>query len=97
MSANNSLAHVSTIYSFLWSIVHGFQRDIRAWVLQKIESKLDSLRTEAAAFTERTRASARQTNWDSLQRYESHKVRAAALHLFRYGTGSDYANGILGA
>lgn len=93
---NNPLAHVSTIHSFLWSIVHGFQRDIRAWVLQKIESKLDSLRTEAAAFTERTRASTRQKNQDSLQRYESHKVRAAALHSFRYGTGSDYANGILG-
>lgn len=34
--AETPLAHVSTIHSFLWTVIKPFQNDIRAWVVDDI-------------------------------------------------------------
>ena len=33
---DDALFHVSTIHSFLWTVVHSFQRDLRQWVGTRI-------------------------------------------------------------
>ena len=33
---NNPLVHISTIHSFLWTLVKPFQADIKAWVKERI-------------------------------------------------------------
>ena len=47
---NNPLVHVSTIHSFLWSLIRSFQLDIQGWVANRIDEKLVKLREKAANF-----------------------------------------------
>jgi DNA helicase II / ATP-dependent DNA helicase PcrA len=93
---NNPLIHVSTIHSFLWSIVRSFQGDIRVWVARRIDEKIEELGATAAAFGSRVHERTREKNRRDTARYESQRRRIAAVPSFKYGTGSDYPNGVLG-
>lgn len=93
---NNPLVHVSTIHSFLWTIVKSFQGDIRNWVARRIDEKIDELRAAAAAFGPRVQVRTREKNRRDIVRYELHRTRIASVPSFRYGTGSDYLKGVLG-
>ena len=44
---NAPLFHVSTIHSFLWSIVRSFQVDLKNWVRLRIGEKIERLRHES--------------------------------------------------
>jgi DNA helicase-2/ATP-dependent DNA helicase PcrA len=90
------LFHVSTIHSFLWSLVKPFQHDIGLWVASRIEEKLVELGAKAAAFTSRTRAATRQKNAAETERFQRLKSDISDVKYFSYGTGSDYSKGILG-
>lgn len=92
---NNPLVHVSTIHSFLWSFVRSFQSDIRAWVENRIREKLVALRDDAAKFGPRVQQRTRDKNQSDIARYEI-LAKIDRNLLFTYGTGSDYAKGVLG-
>jgi DNA helicase II / ATP-dependent DNA helicase PcrA len=93
---NNPLVHVSTIHSFFWSLVRGFQSDIQAWVAKRIDEKLLELREAATGFGPRVQQRTREKNQSDIIRYEQQRARISRVRSFTYGTGSDYVNGILG-
>ncbi|MEX2169650.1 MAG: UvrD-helicase domain-containing protein [Pirellulales bacterium] len=93
---HDTLVHVSTIHSFLWTLIRNFQVDIRTWVEQRIDEKLADLRQAAAAFGPRVQQRTRDKNARDIARWEQQRGRISRVQSFRYGTGSDYANGILG-
>lgn len=89
---HSPLFHVSTIHSFLWTVIRPFQHDIRSWVLGEIDRKvadaLGKIRSERTR--ERTKMAAR---------LELARLRAQREHIpttFTYGTGSSYDEGVLG-
>ncbi|MEH7881677.1 UvrD-helicase domain-containing protein [Rhizobium laguerreae] len=91
---DDALCHVSTIHSFLWSLIQPFQTDIRDWVITRIGEKIQE--ESARLGNPRTRAASRPKIEASLVRYNRQKEIVAGLERFTYGTGSDYAHGILG-
>lgn len=91
---NDPLCHVSTIHSFLWSLIHPFQTDIRDWVLARIDEKT-AKETERLA-NPRTRKTSLPGIEAALIRYRQQKEIVAGLERFTYGTGSDFAHGVLG-
>lgn len=93
---NNPLVHVSTIHSFLWSMVRSFQSDIQGWVTTQIDEKIVELRETAANFGARVQQRTRDKNQGDISRYEQQRARIGQVRSFTYGTGSDYMNGILG-
>ena len=93
---NNPLVHVSTIHSFLWSIARGFQQDIAAWVAKRIDERIGELQHEAANFGPRVQQKTRDKNARDIERYEQQREAITRVRTFTYGTGSDYAKGVLG-
>ncbi len=93
---NNSLAHVSTIHSFLWTLIAPFQKDIKKWVSNKIDSEIVGLDEAAAAFTNRTRQTTRDNNQRKKEKLQGNRQNLAEVKNFIYGTGRDYSKGILG-
>lgn len=93
---SNPLVHVSTIHSFLWSLVKSFQADIKAWVASRIESKIAELQNTAATFGPRVQKRTREKNASDIVRYQQQGERLRQIRSFTYGTGSDYVNGVLG-
>ena len=93
---NNPLVHVSTIHSFLWSLVRSFQSDIQAWVANRIDEKIVELKETAANFGPRVQQRTRDKNQADTVRYEQQRAQIGRVRSFTYGTGSDYVNGILG-
>ena len=93
---NNPHVHVSTIHSFLWSLIRSFQSDIQLWVANQIDEKLVELREAATNFGPRVQQRTRDKNQSDITRYEQQRARINQVCRFNYGTGSDYANGILG-
>jgi DNA helicase-2/ATP-dependent DNA helicase PcrA len=93
---NNPLVHVSTIHSFMWSLIRTFQSDIQTWVANRIDEKLAELRDTAANFGPRVQQRTRDKNQSDIVRYDQQRQRINQVRSFTYGTGSDYVNGILG-
>lgn len=91
---NIPLFHVSTIHSFLWTVVRPFQNDLRRWVVRRILEKI------AAAEAELARPGIRETtkvrHRADIERYREQERQLGRVESFKYGTGSDYARGILG-
>lgn len=90
----SSLFHISTIHSFLWSVVRSFQTDIAAWVVSRIEEKI----AEKRAHYERpgTRAATKVKLEQEIADLEAELEAVARVEKFGYGTSSRYAEGILG-
>lgn len=93
---NNPLVHVSTIHSFLWSIARSFQQDIAAWVANRIDERVEDLHQAAANFGPRVQQKTRDKNARDIVRFEQQRKAVSSVPAFTYGTGSDYAKGILG-
>jgi DNA helicase II / ATP-dependent DNA helicase PcrA len=93
---NNPLVHVSTIHSFLWSIARGFQQDIATWVANRIDERIGDLQHAAANFGPRVQQKTRDKNARDIVRYGQQREAVTRVLTFTYGTGSDYAKGILG-
>lgn len=93
---NNPLVHVSTIHSFMWLLIRPFQADIKLWVAGRIEEKLQELRDTVANFGPRVKQRTREKSQRDIVRYEQQHMRVELVPSFKYETGSDYANGILG-
>jgi len=91
---NIPLFHVSTIHSFLWTVVRPFQNDLRRWVVGRILEKIASAEAELAK--PRVREATRVRHRADIERYREQERQLARVESFKYGTGSDYAKGILG-
>jgi DNA helicase II / ATP-dependent DNA helicase PcrA len=90
--AETPLAHVSTIHSFLWTVIKPFQNDIRAWVADDTRRVIDKERATAATRTGTTKQRAE----DRAARYGTILAELPSVQEFRYGTGRNYAQGLLG-
>ena len=92
--SNDPLFHVSTIHSFLWTIVHPFQRDLRQWVAGRIGEKI--VEAKSKLDNPRTRAHTKERAVRDIERYQRQRDALGNVIRFKYGTGSDYTNGVLG-
>ena len=93
---NTSLVHVSTIHSFLWSLVRSFQSDIQQWVTGRIDERITQLRATATGFGPKVQQRTRDKNQSDLERAQEQRAGIGRVQSFTYGTGSDYLNGVLG-
>lgn len=89
---NNSLAHVSTIHSFLWAIIRSFQKDIKKWVVQRIVEKQSEIQTKI----DNPRTRTRDRLVKQMDKLNAQIGSIESISCFNYGTGSNYTNGILG-
>lgn len=91
---NDPLFHVSTIHSFLWTVIRPFQVNLKAWVIARIREKI----AEAQEHHDkpRTRAATRERLVKDIARYQRHLEAVRHLTHFKYGAGSDFGRGILG-
>lgn len=88
------LFHVSTIHSFLWSAIRPFRSDIAAWVETRIGAKIDERKEHYGR--PRTQAKTKARLEQEIAKLEAELGAVAAVDKFTYGTGSNYAEGILG-
>ncbi|NOY16219.1 MAG: AAA family ATPase [Gammaproteobacteria bacterium] len=88
------LFHVSTIHSFLWSVIKPFQSDLHAWVRQRLAEKIDEAQTKIDK--PRVRPATIEKERAKIERYKHQLEVVDTVKQFTYGTGSDYAKGILG-
>lgn len=91
---NDPLFRVSTIHSFLWSVIKPFQSDLLDWVRQRLDEKIAEAREKIE--NPRTRDATKERATEDIERYEGQKESLSAVKSFKYGTGSDYRNGVLG-
>ena len=88
------LFHISTIHSFLWSVIRPFQSDIATWVGIRIEEKIAERREHYDR--PRTQARTKARLEIEIAELEGELAAIGAVEKFIYGTGSSYAEGILG-
>lgn len=91
---NDPLFHVSTIHSFLWAVIKPFQNDLRQWVRDRLNRKIeeDQEKIDKPRTHQKTKDQARE----NIERYQRQIEEINRVKNFRYGTGSDYSNGVLG-
>ncbi len=91
---DDSLYHVSTIHSFLWDVIKPFQNDLREWIRARLNRKIEENQEKIGnpRTQQRTKERAREEN----ERYNRQLTSIDGVRNFRYGTGSDYENGVLG-
>ncbi|WP_078861467.1 UvrD-helicase domain-containing protein [Streptomyces sp. NRRL F-5650] len=93
---NSALVEVSTIHSFLWSLVLPFQRDISQWVRHHLEASIERLKEKQSSYSSRTQKKTVEKDAADLDRLRRQLREVAGIERFRYGVGSDYAKGVLG-
>lgn len=93
---NNPLFHISTIHSFLWELVKPFQKDISAWVKQRMADKLEQLRQKSDSFGPRVRQTTIENTKRDIASLIAMLKTIGGVKRFTYESGSDYPNGILG-
>lgn len=93
---NSPLAAVSTIHSFLWSVVRPFQRDIKRWVESRISEKIAALEEKQAHYSSRTKQTTKDKEAAALAKLRGQQAALPHVPRFTYSVGSDYANGMLG-
>lgn len=89
-----SLYHVSTIHSFLWENIKPFQYNIKEWVSGRLNDKIAE--SQAKIDNPRTRQATKDSAAEDIARHQRQLEQINSVESFRYGTGSDYINGILG-
>lgn len=91
---NDELFHVSTIHSFLWTLIKPFQNNIREWVSYRLQEKIAD--EQEKIDKPRTREATKIRSAENIERYRRQLTDIGSVKTFRYGTGSDYSNGVLG-
>lgn len=91
---NDELFHVSTIHSFLWTVIKPFQNNLREWVKGRLQEKIGE--EQEKIDKPRTREATKARAAENIERYHGQLAEIDRVKGFRYGTGSDYTNGVLG-
>ena len=94
--AHDPIVHVSTIHSYLWTLARPFQNDIRRWVENRAQTRLEALVAEQAGFSSRIQQRRRHDTAARIQRLTDALPRINQIESFTYGIGSDYGRGVLG-
>ena len=90
---HDELFLVSTIHSFLWSVIRPFQVDLRRWVHNRLDERMEEEQQKLA--NPRSRQPTKERAEVNIQRDLELQREIGSITNFRYGTGSDYRNGIL--
>lgn len=90
---HSRLFHISTIHSFLWTIIRPFQADLGTLVKEKIERKMDEANEHIAK--PRTRENTREKLRKDIEEYKATLSSICPNALYSYGTGSNYPKGYL--
>ncbi|MET9909875.1 UvrD-helicase domain-containing protein [Streptomyces sp. NPDC006476] len=93
---SSPLAAVSTIHSFLWALISPFQTDIAKWVRCRIESEMQEIKERQEKYSSRTRDTTIAKDASALKKLGTQLQLLNEVSRFTYGTGSDYAKGVLG-
>jgi DNA helicase-2/ATP-dependent DNA helicase PcrA len=93
---NNTLVHVSTIHSFLWTVIKPFQKNIKKWVLGNTFRKITELEEKMANYGARVQQKTKDNDARQLVKLKATTKDIDAIPYFNYGTGSNYLKGILG-
>lgn len=88
------LVLVSTIHSFLWTIIKPFRENIRTWITKRLEEKISV--AQAKIDNPRTRDSTKISSREDIDYYNTQLAGLSEVPNFNYGTGSDYLKGVLG-
>ena len=91
---SDELFHVSTIHSFLWTVIKPFQNNLREWVRNRLNEKIAE--EQKKIDKPRTREATKVRAAENIERYQRQLTEIGSVKSFRYGTGSDYSNGVLG-
>jgi DNA helicase-2/ATP-dependent DNA helicase PcrA len=91
---HDPLFHVSTIHSFLWSVIKPFQSDLHAWVRQRLADKIE--KAQIKIDKPRTRDATKEKERANIEWYQQQLDQIEIVKRFTYGTGSDYVKGVLG-
>jgi DNA helicase-2/ATP-dependent DNA helicase PcrA len=91
---SSPLFHISTIHSFLWSVVRPFHSDIAVWVAARINEKIANRREQQGK--PGSRAATRTRLEEEIAELQAELEAVPRVDKFVYGTGSRYAEGILG-
>ena len=91
---NDELFHVSTIHSFLWTVIKPFQNNLHEWVKGRLHEKI--AQEQETINKPRTREATKERAAVKIERYRCELAEINHVKNFRYGTGSDYTNGLLG-
>lgn len=73
---------VSTIHSFLWELIKNYQEDIKAWVIQSIETEIEDLQEKQNKKTTAKRA-------DDIKRKTERLSKVKAIKKFSYNPNGD--------
>lgn len=92
--ASLNICHVSTIHSFLWTLIRSFTPDIKEWLKLRLQERIaeESDRIAKPRTREATKVKARQR----IERITAQLATIVSIDKFGYATGSDYARGVLG-
>ncbi|MBF7053889.1 ATP-dependent helicase [Halomonas sp. KAO] len=91
---NDELFHISTIHSFLWTLIKPFQNNLQEWVSNRLQEKIAE--EQEKIDKPRTREATKIRAAELIERYRRQLTEISSVKSFRYGTGSDYSNGVLG-
>ncbi|MFI1096322.1 UvrD-helicase domain-containing protein [Streptomyces sp. NPDC020917] len=93
---NSPLVLVSTIHSFLWSLINSFQRDIAKWVHCRLEGAIQEIVKKQAQYSSRTQSKTIFKDASDLEKFRLQLQLINKVDRYSYGVGSDYGKGILG-
>ncbi|GAA2446808.1 UvrD-helicase domain-containing protein [Streptomyces glaucus] len=93
---NSPLVSVSTIHSFLWTLIKPFQKDIATWVHRHIEGAIQKIKEKQEEYTSRTREATVAKDASDLEKLRAQLRLSSEVERYSYGVGSDYAKGLLG-
>lgn len=88
------LFHVSTIHSFLWELIKPFTKEIRSWLQNEINDKINKLTEHNEKPL--TREATKVKNNAKIARYTNQLSQINKIPKFRYQANSDISKGILG-
>lgn len=91
---SDPLFHVSTIHSFLWTVVRPFQVNLKTWVIARIHEKI--AKAQEHHDKPRTQAATRERLLGDIARYQRQLAAVDQQTHFSYGAGSDFGRGVLG-
>ena len=86
---HSSIFFVSTIHSFLWELICPYQKDIRTWMKNNIQRKLEETEIEEAKGRKGTKAS--QIRLNKIDNYKKRLEKIDSVHKFSYNPNGDNA------
>jgi DNA helicase II / ATP-dependent DNA helicase PcrA len=91
----DALYHVSTIHSFLWTVIKPFQSDIKLWILRSIQEKVDDCHRQIKS--PKTRDQKKIKLLADIEDLERQRQDVIGINRFKYETGSNkYSAGLIG-